>query len=380
MKGAKSKCKGLFTMSKDYELRWPGHPNIYCNGGPRDFTFYFSEPDGGVNSETGILLLIPGFGASSRSNVYKKMRSVFADQYNLVTVQCDYFGQEFMQGSQTVNLNYSKEKLASIFTRMEFERICSNGFDINAFLEIGSNYNLNISVKEVLNETMENFNDMGIMQAIDNLIALHYVIKIIEDNQFVFNREKIILFGQSHGAYLSYLCNALAPHLFSLLIDNSAWIFPAYLKSSRYLTTKIGKMTLQTEFEYLAAKLDLDETFLNLRLLYRLFENNCKIVCYHGTNDNLITNIEKQSFCDEVAHCLYNEIGPKEIDGNIFKSTSHGLDADFLAFFSHVFEGISFEYSEKSMAKSVQIKTDKYVYDVSYETGMPIVTLTKSIV
>lgn len=366
-------------MSKDYDLMWPSHPNIYSNGGPRDFTFYFSEPENGVNSETGILLLIPGFGASAQSNVYKKMRSVFADQYNLVTVQCDYFGQEFMKHSQSVNINISKEKLIDIFTREEIENIYSKGFDPDLFIEIGRKYNLNVAVKEVLNESRENFNDMGIMQAIDNLTALHYVIGILKDNQLTFNAKKIILFGQSHGAYLSYMCNALAPQLFSLLIDNSAWIFPVYLKSSRFLTTQIDKITLQTEFEYLARKLDYDESFLNLQSLYRKFENKCKIVCYHGTTDNLISHVEKRSFCDEIQHCTFYKIETKDIDGNLFKSTNHGLGADFFAFFAHVMENASFGHSEEIAEIPIQINTKKNVYEVHYENGMPVLKVHKSL-
>lgn len=37
----------------------------------------------GINEETGFLLLIPGFGGHARSNVYKKMRRVFADKYTI---------------------------------------------------------------------------------------------------------------------------------------------------------------------------------------------------------------------------------------------------------------------------------------------------------
>lgn len=54
-----------------------------------------SELDESIN-EGVELLLIAGFGASANSKAYKKMREKFSDVYNLVTIQCDYFGCEFI--------------------------------------------------------------------------------------------------------------------------------------------------------------------------------------------------------------------------------------------------------------------------------------------
>ncbi|WP_223869599.1 DUF2920 family protein [Paenibacillus sabuli] len=107
----------------------------------------------------------------------------------MVTIQCDFFGWEFMQSVS-------------------------------------------------LNETVSNFNDMGIMQALDNITAVIIVSEFIKDNNLKFNAKKIIADGQSHGAYLAFLCNRFAPNLFSLIIDNSAWIVPAYLTLNRRIIYK----------------------------------------------------------------------------------------------------------------------------------------------
>jgi Protein of unknown function (DUF2920) len=365
-------------MSKDYQLSWPAHPNVYQDKSSRELTLYFSEPEQGVNKDTGILLLIPGFGGTAHSNVYKKMRSTFADTYNLVTVQCDYFGQEFMQGSSSATMNFSKEDIQQIFTSAEMEEIYSKGFNVNKFIDIGSRYDINVHVKEALKESPDNFNDMGIMQAIDNLTAVYYIMEILKDNNLTFNTKKIILFGQSHGAYLSYLCNALAPNLFSLLIDNSAWLFPTYLNSSRYLTHNFGKMTLTIEFDYLAKKLNFDKEFLSLPTLYRYFDNKCKIECFHGIADNLISHIDKREFCNGIENCEYHEISDSKLDGLMFKSAGHGLDADFLKLFEHVMENRQFETGTDIHFYPVKIKTANTIYELHYENGIPIIALTNS--
>lgn len=43
-------------------------------------------------------------------------------------------------------------------------------------------------------------------------------------------------------------------------------------------------------------------------------------------------------FCTSVNYCDFNLISEKEVDGEIFKSTNHGLDTDFLKLFGYVYE------------------------------------------
>ena len=131
-------------------------------------------------------------------------------------------------------------------------------------MEIASNSKINLSAKENLSESLDNYNDMGLIQAIDNISAVISVMEVVKDNGYSFNENKIILYGHSHGAYLSYLCNAFAPNMFSLLIDNSSWLFPVYLKSNRYLNNMYENSLLSVEFDYLAKTLEYDEEILYL--------------------------------------------------------------------------------------------------------------------
>lgn len=247
----------------------------------------------------------------------------------------------------------------------------------NRLLEVGKNYNITMYGKENLsNENHMNFNDMGIMQALDNITAVIYVMSILYNNNHKFNSKKIILYGYSHGAYLSYLCNALAPHLFSLLIDNSAWLFPVYLKDNRIVFNKIGKMNLDIEFDYFAKNINFDEELLNLSTLYNKVENNCNIVSYHGNNDNLINNKIKESFCSKLNYCIYNEISEKNIDGVIFKSNGHGLGADFLNLFDYTIKNlekfnIKFEKDNSFYLPNLGVSTNQNNYMINYDNLFP---------
>lgn len=371
-------------MAKEYCIAEFAHNSVYTenkvrnNYKNRKMNIYFDEPDGGINSDTGILLFIAGFGGNTSSNVYKKMRNEFADRYNLVTIQCDYFGWEFMQQPDRIVVpNFDINQIKQVFSNEEIKKIYVNSkLDFDEFLKSAMKYDLSVKVNADLSgETLEEFNDMGIMQAVDNITAILRVMSILYDNKYEFNAKKVIAYGHSHGAYLSYLCNAFAPSLFSLIIDNSAWIYPEYLKSNRYLIQKINKLTLNVEFDYLVKKFNIDEELLSLQYIYSNFKNTCGIICYHGTTDNLISSFEKSKFCEIIENCEYNEISLKEVDNEIFKSTNHGLDADFLKLFDFVYNKVNKDFQKSNfidLQNDVIIKTSNGEYLINYDDILPL--------
>lgn len=121
------------------------HNNIYIeqpeeNYRTREIRTEMVFPDC-VNENTGMLVLIPGYGGNIDSHVFRKMREVFAEQYNFITVQCDYFGNRFMDSNEPEEMRLIADMKnivnAEIYYRM-------NGF-----------------------ESEDEFNDMGLMQALD---------------------------------------------------------------------------------------------------------------------------------------------------------------------------------------------------------------------
>ncbi|GAX88913.1 DUF2920 family protein [Effusibacillus lacus] len=361
-------------MAKSYEIKVPAHPNIY-QPGLRDMNLYFCEPEHGINEDTGLLLLIPGFGGNASSNVYKKMRTTFADKHNLVTIQCDYFGHEFMQVTKNATMNIDLEMMQKTFSHSELQEIISPDtyrLNFKRLVEIGAKYDLIITGKENLGETIENFNDMGIMQALDNLTAILLVMAIIKDNGYSINTNRIIAYGHSHGAYLALLCNAFAPRLFSKIIDNSAWLFPVFLLKPRYYLRRIGNLVFNIEFQYLAKDLPYDIDLLYLSTLYQKFTNTCDILSFHGTEDDLINPSDKERFCSQIPFIQYHEITPERVDGKIFKSCTHGLDADFLELFDYAMSLKEPNTPRVFSLPSVSIDTLEYSYSIEYSTGVPI--------
>lgn len=364
-------------MSKQYDFEIYAHPSIYVprrEATERKLKIYFSEPEAGVNQDTGILLLISGFGGNANSNVYKKMRSQFADTYNLITIQCDYFGWEFMQNPDEIS--FEPSDLNAYFTKEELHTISQSENPTQTLIHRISKLGKPYIINENLNETLNNFNDMSIMQAMDNISAVIAVLEIIKDNHLQINPNKVIAYGHSQGAYLSYLCNAFAPDLFSLIIDNSAWIFPKYMNGARVWQVAAPYDMMLVRFCYLAHQIDFDKELISLNSLYRKFKNQARILSFHGTKDTLAPFTEKQELIRQTRNAFLYEISECNLNGDIFKSAEHGLDADFLKLFDYVWENLAVFPENKAIClESIFYQTPQQKYRFDYSKGLPIVTI-----
>lgn len=186
-------------MAKEYEVEINGQPAWYSNQ-VRTFKMYFAEPDNQANSETGILLLIAGYGGNANSHVYRKMRQKFADMYNFVTLQCDYLGWQFMQDDQ--HLTITEQMLRRELSPREFRNL-EKDYAGNQKILQGKVF----SGKIDLGENADRFNEMGMCQAMDHLMALQVLRDILEENGLAYCKDRVYIYGQSHGAYLANVEN-----------------------------------------------------------------------------------------------------------------------------------------------------------------------------
>lgn len=358
-------------MSKEYSIEVYGQPCILSPAN-RHITVLFDEPDKGINKNTGILLFIAGYGGHSDANIYKKMRSQFCDEYNLVTIQCDYFGHEFMQEPDK-NIQIPIECLQQHFSQAQIEALFQNYQENESML-----YDKTFRFPITLDETLENYNDMGPTQAMDQLIALKVVSDILEQNNYTFNKRKVIVYGQSHGAYLAHLCNCYMPNIFSAIIDNSSYLHPYFLTHTRDFELKAPHFTVIKQISYLASRIDNDMPLFDLGYLYKQFMNTAKIIAFQGSDDNMTTPNDKQQWLAAIPDSHYEYIDSSRVDNHIFHSTLHGMDADFIHLFSYVHKNYDLE-SEKDCLQFTEhfFQTDYFSYHISTEDGIPIMYKTK---
>lgn len=359
-------------MAKEYELEIQGQPTRYSNQ-ERYFKMYFAEPEEGAGESTGVFLFIAGYGGHAMSNVYQKMRRELADQYNCITLQCDYLGYRHMQNDH--HLTVTEEMLREVLTPREY-RMLTRDYEGNKALLEGKILSDYIS----LQETADDFNEMGLWQAMDNLMALKVLLDVVQENGISICRNRIYVFGQSHGAYLAYLCNFLAPGLFTGIIENSAYLFPYFLHHDREVIKVGSALTLRKIYHYLIADQDIDADSYDLSKLYQVFQNQARIISYHGAADEMIPLQEKQEFLNHIQGVSLHVVTEKEVDGKKFGSAGHSLEANFFL----VIEEAMKELEEMPLLcqdlsvlpENIFFQTEKYRYGVHWETGVPILYYT----
>lgn len=283
------------------------HSNIYTDKGKeREMLIEYSLPECGVNNETGMLVLIPGYGGNIDSNVYRHIREEFSDKYNLIVVQCDYFGSRYMQAPLSMDV----KKMALDPRILEAK----------------------ILWKEDLDESLEDFNDMGIMQAVDVVTAVFFVFQKID----VINTNRVILFGTSHGGYLAHLANVICPGVFSHMIDVSGYIKPFYLENYRMMTfDSVPGIVLEVLYDYIIRKnpeIGYWNELYKLDYLYTKIDNSCHILSIQGTHDWMYDYREKQNFIQTIPNAEMLLIDEEDVDGVIFKDTDHGVGLDYIKF------------------------------------------------
>lgn len=314
----------------------------------------FGMPEKGLNESTGMLVFITGYGAGIDSHVYRRMRNEFCDLYNVITLQCDYFGNKYMT-AQLPN------EIDELFERQDI----TEGW---------------LNIHGGTDETEREFNDMGLMQALDIVNATIKVLHEIRRRGYAFNTKKIIIFGVSHGAYLAYLANAICPDLYGGIIDVSGYLIPYNLKNARINATKKNGLLVTHEIRQFLnchPEYKYDERLYDLRFLYqgRMNKNNCKIIAFHGTKDWMIKQEEKEMFISGLRNAELMVIDEGDVDGKLFKNADHGLGVDFFMLFDMLMpmleKLLSDSSTEIALKESVRLGDEEAYMIIDYSKGKP---------
>ena len=337
------------------------HHNIYKkvrqpDDTAREVRVETAMPEGGTDEETGILFFISGYGATVDSHVFQKMRKEFCDQYHVITAQCDYFGSKYLKPELNELI-----KLVHSLGRLPEPEKETTGY------------------RNEISESEDEFNDMGMMQALDCVDALLGLIYELKAQDVSFNTKKIILFGSSHGAYVAHLVNVICPGLVSCIIDISSYLSPFYMNKNRlYLDPELGIKVGVEYFVKSHPQYRYSEKLYDLRFLYQNMENTCKIIAFQGTEDWMVDAKEKEQFISKLQNAELMMIGTEDVDGVLCKSADHGLDMDFFVLFQMMMPLLSNLLRQKS--STIELQNTVFLgggedgephIRLSYETGLP---------
>lgn len=201
-------------------------------------SFYSCYDD--VKDAKALLVIIPGLGEDSDLGYRANLIRTMAETYDVACISVDYhcignrpqLGAKF--GLDDIDREILTRELSSIGINLPIDlksidchekvdlllKFLSKEITIRKERGISpADFRLNASITMV--PTKNEYQNFGVMQAMDVLNAVLYTKKYI--NNAKFEHLPVIMVGSSHGGYLAHMCAKIAPWLVDAVIDNSSY-------------------------------------------------------------------------------------------------------------------------------------------------------------
>ena len=322
-----------------------------------------------------LLVIIPGLGADSDSGYRTHLMQTMAEAYDVACISVDYhcignrpqLGAKF--GLDDLDRAILIKELAKIGITLPIDLKIVDNYDKTSVLlkslseeitirkengVLPDDFSLDISMTML--PTKNEYQNFGVMQALDVLNAVLYTKKNICDQKF--KNIPVVMVGSSHGGYLAHMCAKIAPWLVNAVIDNSSYAkflwqligFGKEIDFTRFFGCGTGNLYENLNLYFC------DKTYwtLNDKSPYYFNESREEIrnilnpkhlkvqskfkktfyIGYHCVNDDiapakdkteLYEALKKLKF-DATLHMIKDE---SEVDGKFIKSLTHGMGMSY---------------------------------------------------
>ena len=362
-----------------------------------------------------LLVIIPGLGEDSDLGYRANLIRTMAETYDVACISVDYhcignrpqLGAKF--GLDDIDREILTRELSSIGINLPIDlksidchekvdlllKFLSKEITIRKERDIlAADFRLNASITMV--PTKNEYQNFGVMQAMDVLNAVLYTKKYI--NNAKFEHLPVIMVGSSHGGYLAHMCAKIAPWLVDAVIDNSSYAiflwrligFGKEINFTNYFC--FGTDTLyQNLYIYFFDKtywtlnekspyyfIDAREEIRNILNLDHLnvqsgYEKPI-YVSYHCIFDKeiapakdkieLYEALKKLKF-DATLHMVKDE---SEVDGKFIKSLTHGMGMSYKLLLQKELPSMMekiLSQKNKNSSKSIEYKCGDTIYKFS---------------
>lgn len=325
----------------DVELGFPRQPLKYVT----------VPPAAGIGPETGVMLFICPWGMAIEDEyVVEKLLPHLADTHDCVAVAANYFGITVKRliGPRLLEAPGWRAALAQRFgaglMSLPFEAVFA------ALVRIGVT-ELPVDLPLVLQAYPE-YQSFGLQPALDHIAVLAAVLR-----DHPVRHDRIYGFGSSYGGYIACLMLKLMPNSFHAVVENSGFTeaLPREMASTesdmrcwfdgkgiRLCCVPASPWTLRDP----ASKFFVAPAVLAIRdctVAAQYARSRTHLTSYHAERDSLIPLEAKRRFWAAIGTKLPLRrvtVDDRMIDGRLFKSNAHGMDASLQLMADDGFSGL----------------------------------------
>ena len=311
-----------------------------------------------------VFVFLPGCGMDAVNDSYTQHIAEFvAENYSVAVLLVNYHciqnrhelgAKTYFDNIDTVILTQTCAALGISFDK------CKDEQDIWVYLddEIGRlkregrfQSDKKLVFTASLQPTKNEYQNFGLMQALDILNALCFVRK--NHAQFKLKKTpKTLLFGTSHGGYLALLCAKFAPWLIDGVVENSSYVstcflyilnkqidYEEYLELTgcgnnllvNFTTKSFWTQNKNSPYFFSPAHAKIRSVFDEEHLKTSTLHHKPLYISYHSAQDRIALPQEKYKFYESLRNLGYNATlhlikDEGEIDGKFIKNLEHGMD------------------------------------------------------
>lgn len=336
--------------------------------GPADFelgrprtaplAYTASFPDGPAK---GLVFLIPGFGDDTADGYAAALRRHVVEDHAMAAVSVRYhcYGSRPATGAKIEIDGRDIVTLLGLAMRNGVKiGDQQDVIDIAKRLHAGG---VAAQARGTLKPARGEYQNFGVIQAMDHLAVLGDLIVQGHD----FDRSRIVALGSSHGGYIAHMMAKIAPRTLALVIDNSSYTKPPidYLgtpTSVEYRAPLSGQvmafLRLESAWSYLDRSApnfyDLDrdlirdmaypvhigasrETAGATATIFRMVNSSVDTTSPPDDKRRQVAALRALGFDAQLSI-----IEEEHLDGRIFKTLDHGLNASLAGLFDMAIDGL----------------------------------------
>lgn len=305
-------------------------------------------PESGTDRHTGLIVYLAGYGMDPCGGYAQSLLPYLANRHNCVAVSVDYFGANLWQKSTLA-------PFPDFFTRLAEHY----GIEITAPKDLDIRQLL-LSLAELLRRNgitrlhddcrlaaiSSEYNSMGLLPALDALQVVHRLVATMR-----LDKRRLFLIGTSYGGYIAELMAKLAPNTFRMVVDNSGFSSAADDPDGVMGLSKVvlGGVAMAGHALRAWSNDPAKPNFFSfarqqIRDLHdrgHVLANTARIYAYHVPGDGVASTEQKlrlrDSYAGRVAFDL-SIIGETRLDGRVFKTLDHGMNASLRGLFDLSYE------------------------------------------